>query len=140
MAALHGDIQGGFKLRKVADSEKKDASANPRGGRVVYDETPHSRDVEERERTQIAEKSTAGSANVEAHVPPDLNRAFQDQLMKTLKRRGSRQVTQDECATESRRDSFDSLLTADSRASMTVNVSRHLQDQSMLHILVLRFV
>ena len=138
MDALLGDIQSGFRLRKVADSEKKDASVNPKGGRAVYDETPHSRDVEERERAQLAEESTAGSVNAEADEPPNPNQAFQDDLMKALTRRSSRQVTQHECATELRRGSDDSSLTTLSRTSIMVNVSQHLQDQSMLYMLKLR--
>jgi len=138
MDALLGDIQGGFRLRKVADLEKKDASVNPKGGRVVYDETPHSRDVEEREGAQLAEEGTAGSVNAEADEAPNPNRAFQDDLMKALTRRSSRQVTQHECATELRRGSDDSLLTTVSRTSMTVNVSQHLRDQSMLYMLKLQ--
>ena len=134
MVALLSDIKGGFKLRKVTNSEKKEHSMNPIGERVVYDETPHSRDVEERERAQLAESSTAASTTTKA----DPNRAFQEDLMKALKRRGSRQVTEHECARELRRDSIDSSLTADSRTSMMVNVSRHLQEQSMLVMFVLR--
>ncbi|KAI1683161.1 hypothetical protein KJE20_07893 [Pyrenophora tritici-repentis] len=130
MVALLSDIKGGFKLRKVTNSKKKDTSENPSGERVVYDETPHSRDVEERERAQLAEGSTAGPAKTKADAPPDPNQAFQEDLMKALKRRSSRQVTEHECATELGRDSFDSSLTSDSRTSMMVNVSRHLHDQS----------
>ncbi|KAK1913268.1 hypothetical protein P3342_005204 [Pyrenophora teres f. teres] len=108
MVALLGDIKGGFKLRRVTNSEKKDTSMNPSGERVVYDETPHSRDVEDRERAQLAEESTADPANAKAEAPPDPNRAFQNDLMKALKRRSSRQVTEHECAPVGQRSTSES--------------------------------
>jgi hypothetical protein len=53
-AALFGQIQGGApKLRKVHSSEKKDKSAVASAGHV-YEETPHSHDIEERERGQAS--------------------------------------------------------------------------------------
>jgi hypothetical protein len=52
--ALFGQIQGGApKLRKVRSSEKKDKSAVASAGHV-YEEAPHSHDVEERERGQAS--------------------------------------------------------------------------------------
>jgi hypothetical protein len=53
-AALFGQIQGGApKLHEVRSSENKDKSAVASAGHV-YEETPHSQDVEERERGQAS--------------------------------------------------------------------------------------
>lgn len=143
ISALLGDIQGGFKLRKVADSDKKDNSVISRAGRIVYDETAHSRDVEGHERAQAREAnnqspvrassswSTAYSADEEADARPELSRAFQNDLLKALnvRKSGSGIGTP---ATGPRRGSDDSSLTAGSRISMIANVSRKLQNESML--------
>jgi hypothetical protein len=121
MAALLGDIRGPPKLRSVAASDRKDSSINPRAGRVVYDETAHSRDVEEHERAQARESdnqspvrgssawSTAYSVSEEPDVRPEPNRAFRDELARKL---GAGSGT---FATGLRRGSDDSSLTGGSR-------------------------
>jgi hypothetical protein len=138
MAALLGDIRSPPKLRSVAASDRKDSSINPRAGRVIYNETAHSRDVEEHERDQARESdnqspvrgssawSTVYSVNEEPDVRPEPNRAFRDALAKKL---GAGIGT---FATRLRRGSDDSSLTAGSRTSVMANVSRKLQDESML--------
>ncbi|KAF2036164.1 hypothetical protein EK21DRAFT_83874 [Setomelanomma holmii] len=62
-AALFGDIQAVPSLRKVASENKQQRSQVAGAGRVLgdeseaYPETPHSRDVEERERGQASTRS-----------------------------------------------------------------------------------
>ncbi|KAG9185248.1 hypothetical protein G6011_07792 [Alternaria panax] len=144
IAALLGDIKGGkSNLRKVAESERRDSSNNPRAGRVVYEEMAHSHDVEEHERAQAREASnqspfrgnsawsTPMSMDEEDDVQPASNKAFQEDLAKALQARGSDSGT-DIPATGSRRGSDDSPLTADSRTSMIANASRKTEEKAPL--------
>jgi hypothetical protein len=143
MAGLLVDIQGGLKLCKVADSDKRDNSNSPRAGRVVYEETAHSHDVEEYERAQArgannqspfrgnSAWSTVISVNEEDDVQPESNKAFQDQLAKALQARASGSGTGTP-VTQPRRGSGDSSLTASYRTSMIANVSWKLQGESTL--------
>lgn len=138
MAAMLGDIRGPRNLRSVAASDKKDSSANPRAGRVLYDETAHSREVEEHEQAQARESgshspvqrnsawSTAYSADEEADARPEPNRAFKDELARRLGAGIGNSTT------GTPRGSDDSSLTAGSRTPMNANVSRKLQNESML--------
>ncbi|CAG5156358.1 uncharacterized protein ALTATR162_LOCUS4156 [Alternaria atra] len=140
MAGLLVDIQGGLKLCKVADSDKRDNSNSPRAGRVVYEETAHSHDVEEHERAQArgannqspfrgnSAWSTVISVNEEDDVQPESNKAFQDQLAKALQARASGSGTGTP-VTQPRRGSGDSSLTASYRTSMIANVSWKLQGE-----------
>jgi hypothetical protein len=144
MAALFGEINGGrFELRKVADSEERHRNNNPTAGRVVYEETAHSHDVEERERAQAREAnnqspsrgnsawSTRISMDDEDDIQPVPNRAFQNNLAKALQARRSGSGT-DTSTRGPRRGSEDSSLTAGSRTSMIANVSGKLRDESTL--------
>ena len=144
MAALFGEIGGGgFKLRKVADSEKRHRNNNPTAGRVVYEETAHSHDVEEHERAQAREAnnqspfrgnsvwSTRISMEDEDDIQPVPNRAFQNDLAKALQARRSGSGT-DTSTRGPRRGSEDISLTAGSRTSMIANVSEKLRDESTL--------
>jgi hypothetical protein len=147
MAALLGDIQGGARLRNVAESDKRDNSNNPRAGRVVYEETAHSHEVEEHERAQAREVnsqspfrgnsawSTALSANEEEDddddVRPGADKAFLNELAKTLYGRGSGSGI-GTSATGPRRGSDDISLIVGSRTSITANVSQELLDESTL--------
>ncbi|CAN9449933.1 unnamed protein product [Alternaria sp. RS040] len=121
MAALFGEING--------------------AGRVVYNETAHSQDVEERERAQAREAnnqtpsrgnsawSTRISMDDEDDIQPVPNRAFQNDLAKALQARRSGSGT-DTSTRGPRRGSEDSSLTAGSRTSMIANVSGKLRDES----------
>ncbi|RYO20075.1 hypothetical protein AA0121_g3886 [Alternaria tenuissima] len=142
MAALFGEINGGrFELRKVADSEKRHRNNNPTAGRVVYEETAYSHDVEERERAQAREAnnqspsrgnsawSTRISMDDEDDIQPVPNRAFQNDLAKALQARRSGSGT-DISTRGPRRGSEDSSLTAGSRTSMIANVSGKLRDEN----------
>ncbi|RYO34963.1 hypothetical protein AA0111_g3358 [Alternaria arborescens] len=144
MAALFCEINGGrFELRKVADSEKRHRNNNPTSGRVVYEETAHSHDVEERERVQAREAnnqspsrgnsawSTRISMDDEDDIQPVPNRAFQNNLAKALQARRSGSGT-DTSTRGPRRGSEDSSLTAGSRRSMIANVSGKLRDDNAL--------
>jgi len=137
MAAIFGDILGPRKLRSVAAEEKNDSS-NPRAGKVLYEETAHSREVEEHERAQVRDAgnrlpvsgasgwSTAYSVKEEADDRPEPNRAFREELARRLGQ------GIDTPTTGTPKSSGDSSLTAGSRTSMSANVSRKLQDESML--------
>lgn len=136
MAAIFGDILGPRKLRSVAAEEKNDSS-NPKAGNVLCEETAHSREVEEHERAQVRDAgnrlpvsgasgwSTAYSAKEEADDRPEPNRAFREELARRLGQ------GIDTSTTGTSRGSGNSLLTAGSRTSMSANVSRKLQDESI---------
>ncbi|KAF1917107.1 hypothetical protein BDU57DRAFT_255823 [Ampelomyces quisqualis] len=63
--ALLDQIQTGRRLRRVASADKKDKSQAASAGRV-YDETAHSREVEERERAQEGGWSDDGGSETES--------------------------------------------------------------------------
>tara|TARA_R110002003_G_scaffold191_20_gene14870 strand:+ start:6854 stop:7288 length:435 start_codon:yes stop_codon:yes gene_type:complete len=71
-AALFDDIQAGRKLRKVASSEKNHKSQAASPGRAsdddlrhTYNETPHSRNVEDRERGQASTRTWSDAGDGE---------------------------------------------------------------------------
>jgi hypothetical protein len=149
-----GAIRGPPKLRKVAASDKKDSSLNPKAGRVLHNESSHNHDAEEHERAQAREAnnhspvrgnstwSTAYSLGEEPDARPEPNRAFKNKLSEELNARnagsssgtnapsmGPRRVSDD----TDDDDDDDSSLTAGSRtSSMIANVSRKLHDERML--------
>ncbi|XP_014560164.1 hypothetical protein COCVIDRAFT_23645 [Bipolaris victoriae FI3] len=82
-AALLDSIQGGTEQLRVAFPNKKDKSTSSSTGRVLYDQTEHSREVEERELAQ-AEGSNDGR-----DAQPEPNRAFRQDLLDALQRRST---------------------------------------------------
>jgi hypothetical protein len=102
-----------IKLRKVASSDKKDKSASPNVGRVLYKQTEHSQQVEEREQMQAVEASD------EVDTQPEPNRAFRQDLLNALQggRTGLGTATRD-FVTAMRKCSYSNKLTAESRVLM----------------------
>ncbi|KAJ6200900.1 hypothetical protein J3E72DRAFT_412631, partial [Bipolaris maydis] len=82
-AALLDSIQGRIEQLRIANPNKKDKSAGSTVGGVLYEQTEHSQEVEERERAQ-AKGSTDGQ---DPH--PEPNRAFRQDLLDALQRRNT---------------------------------------------------
>ncbi|EUC50447.1 hypothetical protein COCMIDRAFT_32270 [Bipolaris oryzae ATCC 44560] len=80
--ALLDHIQGRIEQLRVVYPNKKDKSASSSAG-VLYEQTEHSQEVEERERTQ-AERSNDGR-----DTQPEPNRAFRQDLLDALQRRNT---------------------------------------------------
>lgn len=82
-AALFNRIQGNIpKLRKVRSSEKKDKSEAASAGQV-YEDTPHSRDVEERERGQHSGRAwsdLASNVDVDGEGEARRRKRFEEEL------------------------------------------------------------
>ena len=79
---LHG-IGSGANLRKVAEADRNDASISGAAGIVVYGETAHSHDIEERERAQ---QSSGGAwADEEAQEAGGPDKAFRAKMAQELK-------------------------------------------------------
>lgn len=83
-AGLLDSIQGGVRLRRVASLDKRDKSASSSAGRVLYEATEHSREVEERERAQGAQ------AEGETDTGPEPSRGFREDLVNALEGRKAR--------------------------------------------------
>lgn len=82
-AVLLDSTQGETEQLRIAFPNKKDKSASSSAGGVLYDQTEHSQEVEERERAQ-AEGSNEGR-----DAQPEPNRAFRQDLLDALQRRST---------------------------------------------------
>jgi hypothetical protein len=78
-------IRDGAQLKKV---ESKDSSISPAAGKVVYDETAHSHDVEDQEREEEGLRNGgAWSAKTEASDVGGPKKAWRDSLLGELNAR-----------------------------------------------------
>jgi hypothetical protein len=84
---LHG-VRSDENLRKVAEGDRKDARISGTARKVVYGETVHSHDVEERERAQQSSGNAWADEDQEAGGPDKAFRAKMAQELKDAMARG----------------------------------------------------
>ncbi|KAF1943096.1 hypothetical protein EJ02DRAFT_421518 [Clathrospora elynae] len=122
--ALLGAIQGGFQLRKVPDSQKTDKS-DESGDQVIYNDTPHSHDVEAQEQAQTNSTwGTVSDGGQEADTRPEPSKAFQAGLLGELQGKMKSRID----STIGGSGSEDSPLIVGSRTSMSVNIEQRPDD------------
>ena len=122
---LLAGIRGGAHLKNVAEQDKKDVSISPSAGQVVYGETAHSHEVEQRERGEEGQRSSStwsAAGDEEAQEAGGPDRAFQRQIAEELNARMAKGTVNSSPRTgrEGEREGCDnnsSLLTGDSRSS-----------------------